>query len=213
MNKILTNVLFMIIAVVIIVVLGNLFFISTLDNKILQLESDIASQRTKVESQKAEIETLSSEKADSNSPRVLSIGEEGQVMKHFLNSEDYESPLFINTFDLFASYYYKPESSDENANIEINQPKQMNSGKAIENTPVLDDNGMPVDAYTEADDEWKGIEILPVKITFSQKPEDMGKTLKLLQNLPVNAVRAADFVFGKKFIRGTIILAFPLNEQ
>ena len=67
MNKILTNVLFMIIAVVIVVVLGNLFFISTLDNKILQLESDIANQRTKVENQKNEIEALSSEKADSNS--------------------------------------------------------------------------------------------------------------------------------------------------
>ena len=120
MNKILTNVLFMIIAVVIIVVLGNLFFISTLDNKILQIESDIVDQRAKVESQKHEIETLSSEKADSNAPRVLSIGEEGQVMKHFLDSEDYESPLFINTFDLFASYYYKPESADENTNIDIN---------------------------------------------------------------------------------------------
>ncbi len=209
MNKILTNVLFMIIAVVIIVVLGNLFFISNLDNKILQLELDIAEQRSKVENQKSEIENLSSEKTDSNAPRVLSIGEEGKIMKHFLDSDKFKSPLSINTYDLFASYFYKPENTDESTNNTANQQKPDNS----ENTPLLDDNGMPVDAYAETDSEWKGIEILPIKITFSQKPEDMGKTLKLLNSLPVNAVRTADFVFGKKFIRGTMILAFPLNEE
>ena len=209
MNKILTNVLFMIIAVIIIVVLGNLFFISNLDNKILQLELDIAEQRSKVENQKSEIENLSSEKTDSNAPRVLSIGEEGKIMKHFLDSDKFKSPLVINTYDLFASYFYKPENTDENDNNAANQQNQNNS----ENTPLLDDNGMPVDAYAETDSEWKGIEILPIKITFSQKPEDMGKTLKLLNSLPVNAVRTADFVFGKKLIRGTIILAFPLNEE
>ena len=89
MNKIITNVLFMIIAVVIIVVLGNLFFISNLDNKILQLELDIAEQRSKVENQKSEIENLSNEKTDSNAPRVLSIGEEGKIMKHFLDSDKF----------------------------------------------------------------------------------------------------------------------------
>jgi hypothetical protein len=209
MNKIITNVLFMIIAVVIIVVLGNLFFISNLDNKILQLELDIAEQRNKVENQKSEIENLSSEKTDSNAPRVLSIGEEGKIMKHFLDSDKFKSPLVINTYDLFASYFYKPENTDENDNNAANQQNKNNS----ENTPLLDDNGMPVNAYAETDSEWNGIEILPIKITFSQKPEDMGKTLKLLNSLPVNAVRTADFVFGKKFIRGTMILAFPLNEE
>ena len=212
MNKILTNVLFMIIAVVIIVVLGNLFFISNLDNQIIQLETGIESQRIKVENQKKEIEALSNEKSNSNTPRVLSIGEEGQILKHFLDSENSKSPILINTYDLFASYYYKPETMEEKSNIEVKSSNFGNSSSP-ENTPLLDDNGMPVDSYAESDEEWKGIEILPIKITFKQKPEDMGKTLKMLHNLPVNAVRAADFVFDNKLIRGTMILAFPLNEQ
>ena len=179
MSKILTNILFMIIAVVIIVVLGNLFFVSNLDSKIMQLEMDIASQRTKVENQKNEIETLSSQKTNTDTPKVLSIGEEGQVLKHFLDTEDLKSPLIINTYDLLGSYYYKPENTEDNPNQEINLPKQLNA----ENTPLLDDNGMPVDSYTETNDEWKGLEVLPVKITFSQKSEDMGKTLKLLHKV------------------------------
>ena len=213
MNKILTNILFMIVAVVIIIVLGNLFFISNLDSEIIQLESEIANKRTESDNLKNEIETLSSEKSSSNTPKVLSIGEEGQILKHFLDSEKSKSPILINTYDLFASYYYKPESLDDNSENEIKSSKSSNSESSVENTPILDSNGMPVDSYTDNDDEWKGIEILPIKITFKQKPEDMGKTLKMLHNLPVNAVRAADFVFDNKIIRGTMILAFPLKEQ
>ena len=49
MNKILTNIVFVVIAVIVIVVLGNLFFISNLDTDIKQIESEIAIKRNDLE--------------------------------------------------------------------------------------------------------------------------------------------------------------------
>ena len=211
MNKILTNIVFVVIAVIVIVVLGNLFFISNLDTDIKQIESEIAIKRNDLEKLRTELNNSSNEKQNKNTnSRLVSIGQEGQIMKLFLDSNKSKSPIAINTYDLFSSYYYKPENTNDNSNEEMKQPQQDNS---VEKTPLLDENGMPVGAYAQDEDDWQGVEITPIKITFKQDPKLMGATLKLLQNLPVNAVRAADFVFDKNLIRGTLILAFPLNEQ
>ena len=211
MNKILTNIVFMIIAVIIIVVLGNLFFLSNLDNEINNVESNIAINRTNLEKLRSDLDKLSNEKPNTkNAPRLVSIGQEGQLMKLFLDSGKFKSPLKINTYDLFKAYYYKPENTDENSN---NDNNSSNQGNTVENVSTLDENGMPVNAYTQDEYEWKGLEIVPIKITFAQEPKYMSNTLKLLQSLPVNAIRAADFVFDRNLIRGTLILAFPLNEQ
>ena len=210
MNKILTNIIFMIIAVVIIVVLGNLFFISTLDTELTQTESTISSKRIELEGLRDKLNNMTNEKPNANSPRLVSIGQEGQIMKLFISSNKAQSPIYINTYDLFCSYFYKPETTNDISNNDNSSTKSENS---VENTPMLDENGMPVGAYVQDGDEWKGVEVTPIKITFRQEPKHMSSTLRLLQSLPTNAVRAADFVFDKNLIRGTLVLAFPLNEQ
>ena len=218
MNKILSNMAFMIIAIIIFVVLGNLFFVSNLNAEINNTEQIIIDQKAKLENIKKEFGDLSDEKPiEKNIPKLVSIGQEGQIMKLFLDSPKTKSHISINSYDLYSSYYYKPEDSnktDETPMPTTDSSKEDNKGEnKEENIPMLDENGMPINAYSQDEDDWKGIEITPVKITFSVEPKNMYSTLKLLEKLPVNAVRSADFVFKQNLIRATMTLTFPLNEQ
>ncbi len=214
MNKILSNMAFMIIAIIVFVVLGNLFFVSNLNAEINNTEQNIAEQKIKLNDIKKQLGDLSDEKPiEKNTPKLVSIGQEGQIMKLFLDSPKAKSHISINSYDLYSSYFFKPE--DENKTEEPPMPTSDNTKEdnKAENIPMLDDNGMPVNAYTQDEDDWKGIEITPIKITFSAEPKNMYSTLKLLEKLPVNAVRSADFVFKQNLIRATMTLTFPLNEQ
>jgi len=76
---------FMIIAIIVFVVLGNLFLVSKLNAEIKKTEEDIVEQKINLDKIKKELGDLSDEKPiEKNTPKLVSIGQEGQIMKLFL---------------------------------------------------------------------------------------------------------------------------------
>lgn len=111
-------------------------------------------------------------------------------------------------------------SANQNDNSTKNSEGQDNdtngSQSGDEKLSNLDENGMPQDAYVDegSEDNWEGLNILPIKITFSIKKENLTKILKYFQDFPVNTIRAADFVFAENdLVNGTLVFTFPLNEE
>jgi len=75
----------MIIAIIVFVVLGNLFLVSKLNAEIKKTEEDIVEQKINLDKIKKELGDLSDEKPiEKNTPKLVSIGQEGQIMKLFL---------------------------------------------------------------------------------------------------------------------------------
>ena len=207
MNKITANIAFMIILTIILVFLGKLFVLSPMDNKIDAKLQEISELSNQTESYKKQLDALP-EKPATQQERIslLSIGQEGQLMKLFLD-KILAKGFKVNTYDLFSSYYYKPELGEQSMNMpapEAAQPENLNQ---------LDENGMPLNAYTETEEaEWPGLEVTPLKITFTARAEGMNTALKYFWNLPANTIRAADFILEGSIIKGTMIFAFPMNE-
>lgn len=207
MNKITANIAFLVILTIILVFLGKLFVISPMETKIDNKMQELSRIRMEAENLKNQLNMLP-EKPTTPQEKIslLSVGQEGQLMKLFLD-KILEKGFKINTYDLFSSYYYKPELAEANNNMPTQEPEQP------EALSQLDENGMPLNAYTETDEnEWPGLEITPLKITFTARAEGMNTALKYFWNLPANTLRAADFILDGNIIKGTMIFAFPMNE-
>ncbi len=218
----------MLVAVIFFVVLGNLFVLSSLSMEINQKKQTLESKNKELQDlQKSEANTASeTQKIGENI--MLNVGQEGQLMSLFIN-ENLQKVFKINTYDLYSPYTYKPEdfgtdndlSKAEPSKAESNQsmPSNTNSGSpnSENNIPQLDENGMPLNASSEDidTDDWEGLNILPVKLTFSTNPKYLSPILKNFQQFPVNTVRAADFIYSEdnKTVSGTLVFAFPLNEE
>lgn len=207
MNKITANIAFLVILTIILVFLGKLFVISPIETKIDNKLQELSKIRMEAENLKNQLETLPEKPATPQEKiSLLSVGQEGQLMKLFLD-KILEKGFKINTYDLFSSYHYKPELAETNNNMPTQEPEQP------EALSQLDENGMPLNAYTETDEnEWPGLEITPLKITFTARAEGMNTALKYFWNLPANTLRAADFILDGNIIKGTMIFAFPMNE-
>lgn len=206
-GKIAANIAFMVILTIILVFLGKLFVISPMDTKIDNKMQDLTSLRTEIANYKVQLAALPEKSATPQEKiSLLSVGEEGQLMKLFLD-KILEKGFKINTYDLFSSYHYKSEVSDQDNNMPVQETAQP------EALAQLDENGMPLNAYVEADEvEWPGVEVTPLKITFTARAEGMNTALKYFWNLPANTIRAADFILDGNIIKGTMIFAFPMNE-
>ncbi len=223
MNKVVTNTVFMLVAVIFFVVLGNLFVLSSLSMEINQKEHTLESKNKELNDlQKSESNTASeTQKIGENI--MLNVGQEGQLMSLFIN-ENLQKVFKINTYDLYSPYTYKPEDFGTDNDLSKAEPSQSmpsntNGGtpNSENNIPQLDENGMPLDASSgDIDtDDWEGLNILPVKLTFSTTPKYLSPILKNFQQFPVNTVRAADFIYSEdnKSVSGTLVFAFPLNEE
>ncbi len=207
MNKITANIAFLVILTIILVFLGKLFVISPMETKIDNKMQELSRIRMEAENLKSQLNTLPEKPATPQEKiSLLSVGQEGQLMKLFLD-KILEKGFKINTYDLFSSYYYKPELAEANNNMPVQEAAQP------EALAQLDENGMPLNAYIETDEnEWPGVEVTPLKITFTARAEGMNTALKYFWNLPANAIRAADFILDGNIIKGTMIFAFPMNE-
>ena len=230
MNKIVTNTIFMLVAVIFFVVLGNLFVLSSLSLEIKQKEHTLESKNKELENLKKSEANTASETQKIGENIMLNVGQEGQLMSLFIN-ENLQKVFKINTYDLYSPYTYKPEDFGTDNDLSKAEPSKAESNQSMpsntnanggastseNNIPQLDENGMPLNASTEDidTDDWEGLNILPVKLTFSTKPKYLSPILKNFQQFPVNTVRAADFIYSEdnKTVSGTLVFAFPLNEE
>lgn len=209
MNRILPNIVFFMIFTVVLTISGRLFVISSIDLEIDQARTELEKNQNLLKGQKDTLENLP-EKPDAPQEKtiLLSAGKESQLMKYFL-SKNFENNFKINSYELFSSYFYKPEYLT-NA---VSADSQSNNFLEPEMLAKLDEDGMPLNAYAEDEaEEWPGLEITPVKITFLAKASAMSSILQRFWKMPANTIRAADLVLDQGIIKGTLIFAFPLNE-
>lgn len=210
MNKIITNTIFVFIAVIIFVVLGNMVFLLNIQQQLNKAESDLLAKRQEIEVIKNSLENTATASQKISDNVVLSEGQEGQLMGIFIN-ESLQKHFKVKNYDLYSSYIYKPE----NPNNEISASNMSNSSLTLETEkiPQLDENGMPVNAYQDSsNDEWSGLKVLPIKIAFVATSEQFCTILDYFQQLPVNTIRLADLIMNDDVISGTLVFAFPLND-
>lgn len=212
MNKIIINTAFVIITVLLLLFLGKIVFLSNLEQEYRTAESELSQKKIDINGFKEYLSKTAtdSQKVDDNI--VLSSGQEGQLMGLFIN-EGMQTHFKVKTYDLYSMYKYKPENNDntnENGGFSTNN-NQM--GKKQETLVELGEDGMPVNAYSDTDnDEWEGVNIIPIKMSFTATKSKMNTILEYFKQLPVNTVRAADFTFSNDKISGDIVLAFPIND-
>ena len=172
MNKIITNTLFMIIVIITFVVLGNLFFLSNISRQIEKSEGALIVKRSELNKIKESLDKMATDTQRINENIVLTQGQEGQLMGLFIN-KDMQNYLKVSSYDLYSTYYYKPETQDNfNSDISSSAPQSNSnteSNMSIQNgqLPELDANGMPIgSSNADEEDSWKGLNIQPIKLTY-----------------------------------------------
>ncbi len=229
MNKVITNIAFVIISVIVFIILGNLFFISNLKIEIANKKTEIEKKQKNLANIEKSLNSVASDSQKINDNIILNIGQEGQLMPLFIN-EGLQKYFKVNTYDLYSTYTYKPDNltneqdfgksnaNSETSNSEAGNPKvntESGNSDTNEKIPLLDENGMPIDANKDSDndDNWEGLTILPLKLTFSANQKHLSTIIEFFQQFPVNTVRAADFIYDGDQVSGTFVFAFPINEN
>lgn len=208
MNKMITNIVFVIIAVIIFVIFGNMFFLINVKQELNRTETELEARKQEIENINNRLENPITESQKISDNIVLNNRQEGQLMNLFIN-ENLQKHFKVKSYDLYENYFYKPETQNDES---LNSISTFNQ-ETTEKLPELDENGMPLNAYTASDNsEWTGLRVLPIKMTFSATAEHFNTILGYFQQLPVNTFRAADFIINQKTISGTLVFTFPIND-
>lgn len=212
MNKLLANIAFALITVIVIVFLGRLFIITNLDKEIENTSTKLFSNESELKIQKEKLARLNQNKTATRKEKtiLLNPNQGSELMKLFF-SPVIAKKFRINTYDLFSTYTFKPETENDATNQAVENVSQTVPEKTLE----LDENGMPINAYTDTEEtEWTGLSFVPVKITFTTTAQFMYSFIKYMTNFPTNAVRSADMIMDDDgLLKGTLILSFPLKEK
>lgn len=225
MNKVITNIAFVIISLIVFVILGNLFFLSNLNFEIATQKSDLKRKQEELSNLQKNLNSVATDSQKINDNIILNIGQEGQLMSLFIN-EGLQKYFNVNTYDLYSTYSYKPENlineqefGNSNGNYSNVNNSNMNTegGKSDsqDKIPELDENGMPKDSNADSDngDDWEGLTVLPLKLTFSADQKHLITIIDFFQQFPVNTIRVADLIYNEDKVSGTFVFAFPINEN
>lgn len=220
MNKVITNIAFVIISLIVFVILGNLFFLSNLNLEIANQKSDLARKQEELSNLEKNLNSVATDSQKINDNIILNIGQEGQLMSLFIN-EGLQKYFNVNTYDLYSTYSYKPENltnEQEFGNSNSNNSNMNTEGSnsnSQDKIPELDENGMPKDANADSDngDDWEGLTVLPLKLTFSADQKHLTTIIDFFQQFPVNTIRVADLIYNEDKVSGTFVFAFPINEN
>lgn len=212
MNNIATNIVFAFILSIILVFFGQLFILSPIDRQLEEARTSLSQLQENQKAFSKQKEDLLKEIDEGKNQTLLFPEEEGQILGMFLNKKSCKG-FKINSYEMFSSYFYKPEQNDNEDKYLENTESQLNN--ADSNLYVLGADGMPITSKNELDnEEWPGVEITPVKITFTARTSDfVNNTMRYFWNIPAHGIRAADFIFKNEIIKGTLFFTFPLNEK
>lgn len=209
MNKVTTSVLATIIALAVLFFLGRLMFLSGIQREILQTSNRLA----QLEENKALLEvqlekikgSVKQETKPTRKSNLLVAGQEYTLLSSLLACA---GNMKIQNFELMSSYHVK---TGEDENVSSSSGGGFN---ATEELPQLDDQGMPVGSSVEEDTEWPGIEIIPLKLSFTTTYRNLGMFMSEIdRNLPINVVRSMDVLIKDSGIaKGTIVMLFPVAE-
>lgn len=208
MNKLHINLLATIIVIVVFFFLGRLIFLANAQNE-LQQSQDRLQQSTQILAERnADLEklkkTVKTDALPTNSNKILKPGEETSILRFVIDNSG--NSFKLNSFELLESFRVKPENQEDMSN---NAKFSGNS----EELPELDEQGMPIGMPVESDEEWPGIEIIPIRMTFSTTYLTLGSFLsEAATKLPMNAVRSMDLLLSTT-VKGTLVMTFPVAEQ
>ncbi|MBU1108785.1 MAG: hypothetical protein KKB51_19065 [Candidatus Riflebacteria bacterium] len=210
MNNLTTTIVALLIVLIVVFSVGRLFLLAT-PQKQLELElSQLEQYRTSQQTLEVEFEKLKNqikkEDAPVRSNKLLLPGQEAALLRSILDLGG--KSLRLNSYSMLPSF--KVKADDETMSSE--SPAQ--SFGAVEELPQLDDQGMPIGLEAEADEEWTGVEVLPVKLTFASTYRSFGKFLSEAgKSMPISAVRSMDLLLkADGIVKGTLIMNFPVAE-
>lgn len=210
MNRIQTNLLSALVVIIVAFFLGRLMFLSNISKEIEQAKNRLQTSQQQLSLLTAQLEkSKSDKKTTTDSPRnqkLLKPGQESSLLR--LISEVSEKSFKINSFELLGAFMFKPAEAE-------NMEQNSQSFKALEELPQLDEQGMPVGLSDETDEEWPGVEIIPVKVTFASTYRTLGKFLsEAKKQLPLHAIRSMDILMKTGgIVRGTLVMTFPVSER
>jgi hypothetical protein len=131
--------------------------------------------------------------------------EESNLMKLILScTRGCTDSFTISSFHIMDPYYVHPAAEETDyENIDI---KDL----------VIDmETGMPIGAEID-DGSWQGVEIVPVRLTYVTSFKSLMEFFNNFRGkkLPLYSIRSLDINFiDSKFVRGTLVLGFPLAKM
>lgn len=208
MNNLKTNIAATLIVVIVFFFLGRLLFLSGIQMEFEQTRQRLDQSNDSYKSLEIELEKLKKQVQAAPAPtmgnRLMKRGEEPVILRFFL--EKGGRSFRLNNYELLESYRVKPDDSSTYSMAPSAPPEELQQ---------LDENGMPVGLSEELDEEWPGVEIVPVKFSFSTTFRTLGMFLSEAgKGLPMHSIRSMDLVLKNTgVLRGTMVMTFPVAES
>lgn len=210
MKKVANSIIAAIVFLSVLFFIGRLVFLSGVQKEISQTQNRLTQLEEKKGLLEAELVKLRArakqEIKSSKKSAFLIPGQEHTLLTSILACT---GNLRIQNYELMKSYFVK---SQDDESLYGSSSASFNTAEQL---PELDDQGMPVGATMEEDTEWPGVEIIPIKLSFSTTYRNLGKFFsKIDKNLPINVVRSMDVLIKDSAItKGTIVMLFPVTEK
>ena len=209
MNKVTVSIIVSLIIVIVVLFLGRLVFLSQIEREITQTRSQISRLELdkKALDESAKKLKESSVKMPKNTGKILDPGQEAEAFKAILSCGGKNRFNFQN-FEELKVYNIKSTAED---NVSQSSKPALNSSQPL---PKFDNQGNAVNMIKDEED-WAGVEILPVKFAFKTTFSGIGSFLSnTKKELPLHGVRNMDLIFDESgIVRGTIVLIFPESER
>ncbi|EKD82674.1 MAG: hypothetical protein ACD_39C01157G0006 [uncultured bacterium] len=210
MNNLGTNLVALLIVLIVVFSVGRLVLLADAQKQLDHAQSELVQYQTNQKTLDAEYESLKSQVKNTDVPvrsnKLVLPGQEASLLRSILDLGG--KSLRLNSYSMLPSF--RAKAADESMFTE--NPAE-NFG-ATEELPQLDDQGMPVGLAAESDEEWPGVEIIPVKLTFTSTYRSFGKFLSEVgKGMPISAVRSMDLLLKSEgIVKGTLIMNFPVAE-
>jgi Tfp pilus assembly protein PilO len=211
MNQMNSRILASIVVLVIVFFLARLVMLSgpareiaQLHNRLQQLEESKAIKEIELEKHRKQARQ---EVKLERSNTLLKPGQEYNLLKQILACS---GNMSIQNFAILPSYRVK--NKDDEFMSDNYEVKNYNAGDEL---PQIDEQGNPVGMVTDDDVEWPGVEIVPVKLSFTTTYRSLGQFFsQVLRSMPINVVRSMDIMVKDSGIsKGTVVLLFPVSEK
>lgn len=211
MNNIGANLAALLIVLIVVFFVGRIFLLADTQKQLEQAESQVEQYKSSQADIDAEYESLKERVKNSEAPlrnnKLLLAGQEASLLRSTLDLGG--KSMRLNSFSLLPSFRVKSDIEENYSNSPVR------SSVNPEEMPQLDDQGMPVGLANDDEEEWPGVEIVPIKMTFTSTYRSFGKFLSDSgRNMPVNAVRSMDLLLKSDgIVKGTLIMNFPVAES
>ncbi len=206
MNRVKNALILTLLGLGIVLLAGYKSFIMDVNEAIygeLARSQKLASEAAVIREELAEAQKKAPPPAAERGPRsILDLGEEPGVMKT-LFAQATEIGVSVDGFELTSSFFLKGPQTEFSTAA---------PATTSESLPQLDESGMPVgSAAAQDEEEWKGVEVLPMRFKIKGTFRSVGKFFHALSIiLPLHAAHSLDLKMdGSGIVKGAVAFVFP----